>query len=289
MGTANLTSCTVSINQGATTLATQNWSGNLNTYDFDVVSFTGVNITNAPAVTFEITSSDANSADNIFNPGLIQANEALANITFNLTLDWFCSETTWKLFNSNGTIVQQGGPYNCTANSGGGADANSTKTYNWTLPLDCYKLEVYDSYGDGMNSMSYNPPHPNGYFEVKDGSGALLVNLAPADADFGDDTKGGWEVTAAASIGENMLASSLSLFPNPSNGNVTLGFELPASSRVTIEVVNALGERMMAESINLPAGLQVIPMDLNSLSNGLYFFNITAGDMQTTRKVTLNK
>jgi hypothetical protein len=221
----------------------------------------------------------------VLDPGIMPANPSMANLTFTLVLDWYCSETTWKLFNSSNVAVQQGGPYNCGGN-GGGADANKTKTYNWTVPQDCYRMEIYDAYGDGMMSTIYNPPHPDGHYDLMDGG---ANHPFQGDGDFGSMASGGINVNAPAGVHENSLDNSLNIFPNPTTGNVFLNYDLAAGARVTTEVYNALGELVLASTNTVPAGIQVKQLDMSGLNNGVYFLNIVADGLKASRTITLNK
>lgn len=284
MGTDNLTSASIAMKEGASTLATQDWTGDLSTYNTAVVNFPATTVTDAAAVTFEITSVDANAADNTLDPNLSSAVSSMANLTFTLNLDYYCSETTWKLFNSSNVQVQAGGPYNCGGN-GGGADAHKTKTYNWTLPMDCYHMEIYDAYGDGMSSTAYGHS-PDGSWDLMDGGAHHVFTGA---GNFGSMKAGGINVNMPAGIGESTLDNSLSVYPNPSNGDVFLSYQLTKSARVTVEVFNALGELVLANTTTVPAGVQVKQMDLGSLNNGIYFMNINADGLKASRTITLNK
>lgn len=286
MGSDDLTAATVELKEGGTVIGTQNWSGDLATYGTAEITFPAASVTDPADVTVEVTAAgDNNAADNVLDPGLIAATPAMANLTFALTLDWYCSETTWKLFNSSNAVVHQGGPYNCGSN-GGGVDANQTKTYNWTLPLDCYRMEIYDEYGDGMMSSIYNPPHPDGHYDLMDGGANHVFS---GTGDFGERASGGINVNAPASVRENSLDNSLNIYPNPTTGNVFLNYDLAAGARVTTEVYNALGERVLASTSTVPAGIQVKQLDLGGLTNGVYFLNITADGLKASRTITLNK
>src|SRR5205085_672622 len=77
-------------------------------------------------------------------------------VTLNIKTDSYGEETTWKLFNSNNQVVQQGGPY-----AAAGQD-NATFTYYWNLnDQECYTFKIYDAYGDGI-CCSYG----NGYYKL---------------------------------------------------------------------------------------------------------------------------
>lgn len=63
-GTSALTSATIELKQGANVLATQNWTGNLASYQVATVSFTDVVFSPGVGITAEITSMDNNTANN---------------------------------------------------------------------------------------------------------------------------------------------------------------------------------------------------------------------------------
>lgn len=93
----------------------------------------------------------------------------------------------------------------------------------------------------------------------------------------------------ATSVEENVLDNSLRVFPNPSNGLVNVAFDLPSGQQASLEVTNVLGEVVYNTTRNIGAGAQRELVDLSALTNGVYYMTITAGDLKSTRKVTLNK
>lgn len=286
MGTTTLSSATINVKQGATTLATYNWSGSLPTYNTASHTFTGVAVTNPAVVTVEVTTSgDAVAGDNSLDPGLIPAEDATQNLYFNLFLDWYCSETTWELKNSAGTVVEEGGPYNCSASNGGGADAFTWKNYDWNVPMGCYQLFLYDSYGDGLESTNYGQPQ-DGQWDLRDGGYNVLWS---GTADFGDETKGGVNVNTVAGVAEVSGNRGVTIGPNPTDGDVTLTVNLAAAGMVSLRVYDVLGQVVLGFDRQMGMGANVMPMDLRDLNDGVYVFNIVADGKTITRKVTVNK
>ncbi|MBN4056920.1 T9SS type A sorting domain-containing protein [bacterium AH-315-J21] len=84
-------------------------------------------------------------------------------------------------------------------------------------------------------------------------------------------------------------------YPNPFNPTTKIPFALPKGSDVTLEVFNVLGQRVRTLFDGYrPPGEHVIEFDgLNdngaSIASGLYFYRLNAGDVTTTRKMTLLK
>lgn len=64
-------------------------------------------------------------------------------VILRLLLDGYPAETTWRLKNSTGTIVKQGGPY-------GKNFASREVRDTFCLANGCYTFEILDQYGDGI-------------------------------------------------------------------------------------------------------------------------------------------
>ena len=149
-GTSPLTSCTITATEGATTIATYNWSGNLATYAIqDVTIGTFTPTTASHNISIQITSADGSAANNAVATTIGLAGTGTSNnVVVKVSLDRYGSETSWKIKRSNGTTAYSSPAY---------TDAAANGTYpqpdiNTTLANDCYTLEVLDSYGDGFDS-----------------------------------------------------------------------------------------------------------------------------------------
>ena len=90
------------------------------------------------------------------------------------------------------------------------------------------------------------------------------------------------EIPVLFSLGQN--------YPNPFNPSTVIGYQLPVSSEVSIEVYNLLGRRV-ATLVNerKPAGHHNVTFDASGLSSGLYVYRIQAGEFVQTRKMMLVK
>jgi len=127
------------------------WSGNLGYLDCDTVAtpdFTNFSFDADTTVNdVEVWLSDINgTAEQSPKWKVKMHNSAQAKNAVRLSVmtDRKPEETTWKLFNSAGDVVDEGGPYE-----------EARKKYQHTFSLsrdDCYTLEFYDSGGDGINT-----------------------------------------------------------------------------------------------------------------------------------------
>ncbi|MBK9147880.1 MAG: T9SS type A sorting domain-containing protein [Flavobacteriales bacterium] len=64
---------------------------------------------------------------------------------------------------------------------------------------------------------------------------------------------------------------SVSILPNPNNGQFTFSFSVGTATDVTIEVVNALGQVVFNDMLRNFEGTYRKEMDLTSASNGVYY------------------
>ena len=78
--------------------------------------------------------------------------------------------------------------------------------------------------------------------------------------------------------------NEVSVFPNPSNGTVSIA--LPSKVESTVEVYNVVGKLVYS---NKPFNTQLITIDINNQPNGVYFINVKTGKTVTTKKIILSK
>jgi PKD repeat protein len=93
--------------------------------------------------------------------------------------------------------------------------------------------------------------------------------------------------------GDNELPFNFSLeqnYPNPFNPATTIKYSIPSSGQVTLKIFDALGEQV-ALLINeyRQAGNYILSFDGKNLSSGVYFYQLTAGNLIDTKKMILMK
>lgn len=97
-------------------------------------------------------------------------------------------------------------------------------------------------------------------------------------------------VSATVGIEENNLVTGVNVYPNPMANQASVDFNLTSDNTVSMVLVNTVGQLVMTENLgNMSAGIHTYQMDASSLSNGLYFLNITVGNSTITKKVAINK
>jgi len=90
------------------------------------------------------------------------------------------------------------------------------------------------------------------------------------------------------SLEENSINQDFSLAPNPSSGRLTINFNLDAPSPVNFVVHNSLGqivEILLDET--LPPGFHQVNWNAGNLPEGIYFYQMQAGNLSKTGKIVL--
>lgn len=166
-GTSTLTSFTVNWSIPGGPSGSTPWTGSLTSGNSTTVSLGSITLP-AGILTLSATVASPNGGTDLV-PGNNTATSNFVHgpnqVTFNLTLDRYGSETSW-LIRSGATTVASGGPYTNAAANGAYPQAPITIC----LPNGCYELVVNDSYGDGL-CCAYG----NGAFTLTGASGTLAT------------------------------------------------------------------------------------------------------------------
>jgi PKD repeat protein len=86
---------------------------------------------------------------------------------------------------------------------------------------------------------------------------------------------------------ENPLSASVSLYPNPNNGNFTLRVsELPVGDAM-VTVHDLAGRQVFGQQIQGSGGSYEAPIALKNLSQGVYYLRLNATDMQVVKKIVI--
>lgn len=118
---------------------------------------------------------------------------------------------------------------------------------------------------------------------------AITGNDARIDYIILYNQSGGQIVDIEEEDGVNSFALSQN-YPNPFNPSTNINFTLPVASDVQLTVFNLLGQKVATLiSERRSAGNHIVRFDARSLSSGVYFYQLKAGDLSLQRKMTLIK
>lgn len=285
MGTTPLTSANITVTGGGVNLS-YDWTGNLDTYETAQVNVGSATISNPTNLNISVnTTGDANAANNTISAAIGTATATTSLIKVELRTDNYGEETGWEIRNASGSLVQA---------VAAGSLGNLTD-YEWWVSVPstgCYTFTLTDEWGDGLNASQWGGE--NGNCEVKwyNDDIIYLGTIYENDGtnDFEIESAGFETTTMNVGISEQDLSTRTNIYPNPFNVETNLVFSLEQAERTYVEVFNLVGERVLALDLGmLPAGEQFVRLNFSDLSAGLYMVNLTAGQQQTTKRVTLTK
>lgn len=172
-------------------------------------------------------------------------------MTLLIATDRWASETSFKIFKSDGSVLLSGGPWTDLGASG------TTLRYFAIEPpaIGCYKLEIYDEYGDGINGG-----YGAGYVRVYDNNSDIIVS---SNGQYGSQFNYFIYADAPSAINENQNAE-LSIYPNPANSILNIQSNNQIQS---VELFNIQGQLVAKEG-------NVNQINVSNLTNGVYMIRI---------------
>ncbi len=160
-------------------------------------------------------------------------------------------------------------------------DLEDTYTITLTLQEDSYQYKYFFVPHDVDQTWDYDEwaGEPNRSITV---SGDMEVYDVWGEQPEPTDVRQVTEVPGSFHLKQN--------YPNPFNPTTTIGFTLPESAHVSLEVFNIQGQHM-ATLLNssLSAGSHHVNFNASELASGLYLYRLQAGDFVQTRKMQLVK
>ena len=162
-----------------------------------------------------------------------------------------------------------------------------------------YTWEIY-SYYDTPNHLEGNAStwlvfrdetDPNkAYVSIDDEGNALLKCIISTEC--GSTTTEKFIYTSGydhgVSVDEISYDKMISVFPNPSNGELYIGYnDILVSTPLIIRIYNYNG--MLIDQIYGETSSNVTHYSMEGLANGLYLVQITGDDFVVTKKFVLNK
>ena len=181
------------------------------------------------------------------------------NMTFILKTDNYGSETTFKFFDPDGNVVLSGGPFSDNSSVVHQFEFNPTT-------IGCYRLEVYDAAGDGINGG-----YGVGYFQLNADNGNQL---------FKDNGKFGAQaiylIDVAYPAGIEDITAETTVYPNPATNVININ---TANQVERVEIFNMQGQLVKAETG------AVNSISVKDLANGMYTLKLTTDNGTSMHKI----
>ena len=93
----------------------------------------------------------------------------------------------------------------------------------------------------------------------------------------------------STNISENDIKLEFSVYPNPANEKITLEFLTDNIDKMNLSITNIIGEKIKEFSIIPTMGMNRLNIDLNDMSNGIYFVNFNNNMLKYTEKIIIAK
>ena len=261
-GSNPLTSLTYTYSIGGNT-QTATWNGNVLSYQSDTVHIPSFNINFNVNNTLSVQIMQINGVDVNISPKTLTIKknvyEGGGNMTLIIKTDNYGSETTFKIFDPEGVVVLSGGPF-----------TNSSTEHTFTFApttTGCYRLEVYDSYGDGIN---------NGY-----GAGWFKLMAEDGTQIFRDNGKFASQATYMIDVLypvgiEDVVVENTAIYPNPATEMINISTDNQVQR---VEIFNMQGQLVKVETG------EVTRVSVKDLANGLYTLKLTTDNGTSMHKI----
>lgn len=260
-GSNLLTSLTYTYSIGGNT-QTATWNGNVLSYQSDTVHIPTFNINFNVNNTLSVQITQINGVDVNISPKTLTIKknvyEGGGNMTLIIKTDNYGSETTFKIFGPDGTTVLSGGPF---------SNSSTEHTFAFTpAATGCYRLEVYDSYGDGINNG-----YGSGYFKLMTEDGTQIFR---DNGKFGSQATYMIDVTSLVDIED--FTTETAIYPNPATDMININ---TTENVQRVEIFN-----MQGQLVKIETG-EVTSVSVKDLANGLYTLKLTTDNGTSMHKI----
>jgi hypothetical protein len=96
------------------------------------------------------------------------------------------------------------------------------------------------------------------------------------------------QLTTDIEENEAMLGE-VSIYPNPSNGQVNISYNAKTDGDYQIKIFDMLGQVVFAETHGTGIGLNTITLNLDQLGQGIYLLELSSGNIKEKQKSSIHK
>lgn len=242
----------------------------------ETVVLTSISTPGDTDVEIIMTEANGNTYDQHTTGYIVPAADATTWWTVEILTDCWPGETSWEVRDASGAVVQSGGPYE---------DAQTVITEAFGLSsTGCYSFIMNDAYGDGLNGAQWTSCGVDGNYTVSTAAGVIASN--DGSVPFDQEVAGANATTV--SVDEVAANASLNVYPNPTSDILNVNVSLVNAADLSLDVFNALGQRVMTKDFGTMMSGQVVhQLDLSGLESGVYTVNMTAGNDVSTVRVNV--
>ena len=205
-----------------------------------------------------------------------------SSITVNPT-----NQTTYSVVGQNGTCA--GNPVTSTISVSAAPTVNASANVTTILVGGTVTFSSAGSgatsyswdFGDGNSSTQTNPSH------TYSSSGIFTVTLTGTLNGCSNTSQLTINV-GAVNIEDVNLENSISVIPNPNNGNFEILFDLNEFQELNLEIHNSIGQLIISEDLDIIKTTR-INYDLTDFPTGFYYLSITSNSGKTTKRLFISE
>ena len=86
-----------------------------------------------------------------------------------------------------------------------------------------------------------------------------------------------------------LTSEPFQVYPNPSSGILNIRLQPEGDIQQTVEVYNHLGQKVESYELSFTKDMPAVEVQLNNLSDGVYFIRVFDGEQVQTRRILLKK
>ena len=279
LGTEPLTSCNIRRIYEGHAGGNFAWTGNLPTYQSEVVQLPDVLLYGDSArLHFRVEDPNGQTDLNHDNDTIHyylkpSAHWVAEDIRVEIQTDGYGPSLYWDITGSDGLKIDSGGNHYVYLLDGNGAPDGYGYPDNYhfekTIPLtgdglDCATIRVLSGLGYGI-CCDYG----DGYVRFKQGDEVIFEYT-----NFGRRAYDKFDVTWVGTD-DTPTARAVTLYPNPTDGNITVAFHLDDMTSLDMSVYNIMGQRVLSVQIaTYPSGKQEVGLQTQTLPNGIYWLTL---------------
>ncbi|MCD4683871.1 MAG: T9SS type A sorting domain-containing protein [Bacteroidales bacterium] len=274
-GLDNLTSLDFCIYVNGTASCTLPWTGDLAYLETEIVVFPEITFTIEPDNILMVEAENPNGqpdeypSNNTYTINMDEAPNVAGPVSLIMLLDDNPEETTWKVLNSQGNILYEGGPYTPSTTT-------VIEQFDITGP-DCYSFIIYDDGGDGLTE--------GGVYKLYDGNSTVFYQAN----NFGmeDHVQFGIGLTGTEEI---IISDGFEIFPNPVDDKANISFVMEKPGYVQYKIYNYTGAVVIESGEqHCSAGIQTLSFVTGNLNSGIYIVEFRMPDKVFSKQIVVNR
>jgi hypothetical protein len=217
---------------------------------------------------------DVHAANNKMETKFKKVDSYSVNLFFEFKTNSIPEDNDYKIVDNKGTVVLQRS----------GMSPNTVYRDELLLPPGCYTLYVNDVSHDGLYFWFF-ANLGNGSARMMRKVNNVLIPLRGFNSDFGAGFQYDFVVAEPVGVNEPISPTLLSISPNPATDEVNIEYETTETGKAELIIKNEEGKIVFKDQLQASDGMHSLKWNVQNLSSGIYFVQITQKQRTITRKL----